>query len=69
MEADTKTVPFLYRSPLPGTAGIDRYKMVLIQYRICTVMFTGIIMSVPENVWDECYCTCFRYLHQCYWGY
>ena len=41
MEADTKPVPFLYRSPLPGTAGIDRYKMVLIQYRICTVMFTG----------------------------
>ena len=35
----------------------------------CYEMVLAIIMSVPENVWDECYCTCFRYLHQCYWGY
>ena len=59
MEADTKPVPFLYRSPLPGTAGIDRYKMVLIQYRICTVMFTGLVILTQQywalpHTWKVC---------------
>ena len=35
----------------------------------CYEMVLAIIMSVPENVWDEFYRTCFRYLHKCYWGY
>ena len=32
----------------------------------CYEMVLAIFMSVPENVWDECYRTCFRYLHKCY---
>ena len=39
------------------TSLVECYKMVL-----------AIIMSVPENVWDECYRTCSRYLHKCYWA-
>ena len=35
----------------------------------CYEMVLAIIMSVPENVRDECYRTCFRYLQQCYRGY
>ena len=35
----------------------------------CYETVLAIIMSVPENVWDECYRTCSRYLHKCYWGY
>ena len=41
MEADTKTVPLFYRIALPGTTGLNRYKVVLEQYQICTIMFTG----------------------------
>ena len=36
---------------------------------VCYEMVLAIFMSVPENVWDECYRTCSRYLHKCYWGY
>ena len=32
----------------------------------CYEMVLAIIMSVPENVWDECYCTCSSCLHKCY---
>ena len=32
----------------------------------CYEMVLAIIMAVPENVWDECYCTCSSYLHKCY---
>ena len=35
----------------------------------CYEMVLAIIMSVPENVWDESYRTCSSYLHKCYWGY
>ena len=35
----------------------------------CYEMVLAIIMSVPENVWDECYSTCSSYLHMCYLGY
>ena len=35
----------------------------------CYEIVLAIIMSVPENVWDECYCTCSSYLHKCYCGY
>ena len=32
----------------------------------CSEMVLAIIISVPENVRDECCCTCFSYLHKCY---
>ena len=32
----------------------------------CYEMVLAIIVSVPENVWDECYCTCSSYLHKSY---
>ena len=35
----------------------------------CYEMVLAVIMSVPENVWDECYRTCSSYLHTCYCGY
>ena len=35
MEADTKTMPLLYLILVPCTAGINQYKVVLEQYRIC----------------------------------
>ena len=34
----------------PVTSLVECYEMVL-----------AIFMSVPENVWDECFCTCSRY--------
>ena len=35
----------------------------------CYEMVLAVIMSVPENVRDKCYCTFSRYLHNCYCGY
>ena len=32
----------------------------------CYEMFLAVIMSVHENVWDECYYTHSSYLHKCY---
>ena len=40
------------------TSLVEYYEMVL-----------AVIMSVPENVWDECYWTCSSNLHECYCGY
>ena len=35
----------------------------------CYEMVLAVIVSVPENVRDDCYCTSSSYLHKCYSGY
>ena len=32
-------------------------------------MVLAVIIAVPENVWDECYCTYSSYLYKFYCGY
>ena len=49
MDADTKTVLLFYWIALHYTTGINRYKAILSQYRICTLVFTGKLNGLQSN--------------------
>ena len=49
MDADTKTVLLFYWIALHYTTGINRYKSILAQYRICTIVFTGKLKHIYET--------------------
>ena len=50
-EADTRTLLLLYWIAFHNVTGINRYKAILSQYRICTIVFTGKL----KHIWNT-YC-------------